>query len=430
MALLFKNAHLIDPRNGLDTTTDMIVRKGLIVEIGDELSIPKGIVRDLDGKIVVPGLVDPHVHLRDPGQEYKEDIRSGTRAAAHGGFTAVCCMPNTSPVIDCATQVEYVLSRAAQVGKCRVHVSGACTQGLAGEVLSEMGDMVSHGAVAFTDDGRGVQDTGMMRRVMDYASMFGKVVMSHCQDEALVGTGQVNEGVASTRLGLQGWPSAGEEIQIQRDIELCRLTGCPLHIQHLTTARGLDMVRRAKDEGLPVSCEVTPQHLLLTEDDIKKDYKAVLKVNPPLRTEEDRLALIGGLKDGTIDCIATDHAPHAVWEKECEFERAAFGMTGLETCLGLVLTELVQTGILDYAHMIELMSYRPREILGLEATGLEPGAVADLTVIDPEYEWIVDSGQFYSKSVNSPFIGRKLHGRAYETYVGGYASMEEGVVCE
>ena len=298
MALLLKNAHVIDPQVGLNETADILVRDGNIVEIGQNLTMEKGVERDLGGKIVVPGLVDIHVHLREPGYELKEDIASGTRAAAHGGFTAVCCMPNTKPVIDNAVGVEYVKARAAAVGKCRVHVAGSCSQGLKGDTLSEMGDMVAHGAVAFTDDGRGVQGAGMMRRVMDYAAQFDRVVMSHCQDEDLVGAGQVNEGVVSTRLGMLGWPAEGEEIQIARDIAICRLTGCPLHIQHLTTARGLDLVRAAKAEGLPVTCEVTPHHLFLTEDAIGDDYNTFLKVNPPLRTAEDAAALVEGVKDG------------------------------------------------------------------------------------------------------------------------------------
>ena len=291
MALLLKNAHVIDPQVGLNETADILVRDGKIVEIGQNLAMEKGVERDLGGKIVIPGLVDIHVHLREPGYELKEDIASGTRAAAHGGFTAVCCMPNTKPVIDNAVGVEYVKARAAAVGKCRVHVAGSCSQGLKGDTLSEMGDMVAHGAVAFTDDGRGVQGAGMMRRVMDYAAQFDRVVMSHCQDEDLVGAGQVNEGVVSTRLGMLGWPAEGEEIQIARDIAICRLTGCPLHIQHLTTARGLDLVRAAKAEGLPVTCEVTPHHLFLTEDAITAEYQTALKVNPPLRTAEDAAAL-------------------------------------------------------------------------------------------------------------------------------------------
>ncbi|MEG2260670.1 MAG: dihydroorotase [Raoultibacter sp.] len=430
MALLLKNAHLVDPACKLDTTADMLIRDGKIVEIGEGLSLEKGITRDLGGKIVVPGLVDMHVHLREPGFEQKEDIASGTRAAAHGGFTAVCCMPNTQPVTDNATTVEFIQARAAAVGKCRVHVSGACSKGLAGDTLSEMGDMVAHGAVAFTDDGCGIQDSGMMRRVMDYGAMFGRTIMVHCQDDALVGEGQVNEGVVSTRLGMLGWPAEGEELEIARDIALCRLTGCPLHIQHITTARGLDLVRAAKAEGLPVTCEVTPHHLFLSEDIIGDDYNTNFKVNPPLRTQEDCDALVMGLIDGTVDCIVTDHAPHIDWEKDYEFERAPFGMTGLETSLGLVLTNLVATGSISYARLVELMAINPRRILHVEEVALAPGNTADLTVIDPEVAWTVSTDDMLSKAHNSGFIGAELIGCATDVYVGGYATLEEGNIVE
>ncbi len=430
MALLLKNAHVIDPQVGLNEITDILVRDGRIVEIGRNLTMEKGIERDLSGKVIVPGLVDIHVHLRDPGQEQKEDLASGTRAAAHGGFTAVCCMPNTTPIIDNALGVEYVQARAKAVGKCRVYVAGSCSQGLKGETLSEMGDMAAHGAVAFTDDGRGVQGAGMMRRVMDYASQFDRVVMSHCQDEDLVGDGQVNEGVASTRLGMLGWPAEGEELQIARDIALSRLTGCPLHVQHLTTARGLDLVRAAKAEGLPVTCEVTPHHLFLTEDAIGDDYNTNLKVNPPLRTAEDGAALIEGVADGTVDAIVTDHAPHIDFEKDREFELAPFGMIGLETSLALVITHLVKPGIISWERAIELMGVNPRAILRVERVAIEPGAIADLTVIDPEVVWTVDADEFLSKASNSGFIGFALTGRATDVYVGGYATMEDGAIVE
>lgn len=430
MALLLKNAHVVDPSCGIDETTGILIRDGRIEKIGADLSLDGGTVKDLKGKIVVPGLVDMHVHLREPGQELKEDIRSGTRAAAHGGFTAVCCMPNTFPVIDNATQVEFASRRAQETGACRVHVAGSCTKGLKGETISEMGDMVAHGAVAFTDDGRGVQDAGIMRLVMDYASMFDKVVMSHCQDEDLVGDGQVNEGVVSTRLGMLGWPAEGEELQIMRDIALCRLTGCPLHIQHVTTARGLDMVREAKREGLPVSCEVTPHHLFLTEDTIGDDYNTNLKINPPLRTEEDAAALIEGVRDKTVDCIASDHAPHTAWEKDCEFEIAAFGTTGLETSLGLVLTNLVDKGVIDYGRMVELMAINPRRLLRLSEVSISEGSVADLTVIDPDKQWTVEQSGFCSKARNSAFIGYGLKGRATDAFVEGIAILEEGTVIE
>lgn len=430
MALMLKGARFIDPQVGLDEVCDMLIRDGRIVELGHDLDMPKGVERDLGGKIVVPGLVDCHVHFRDPGLEYKEDIVTGSRAAAHGGFTGVCTMPNTDPVTDTGAVVEYVRSKAERDGKCRVYPSGACTQGLKGETLSEMGDMVEHGAVAFTDDGRGVQDSGMMRRVMDYAVQFGKVVMSHCQDESLVGPGQINEGARSTSLGLAGWPAEGEEIQIQRDIALSRLTGCPLHIQHITTKRGLDLVRQAKEEGLPVTCEVTPHHLFLNENDIEATYDTNLKVNPPLRTPEDNMVLIAGVVDGTIDCIATDHAPHADFEKDREFELAPFGMTGIETALGAVITGLVKPGLINWNRMVELMAINPRKILGIDPVKLAPGYVADLTVIDPDLEWTVVKEEFESKSNNCGFLGKKFVGRATDVYVGGYATMEEGVIVE
>ncbi len=430
MALMLKGARCIDPQVGLDEVCDILIRDGKIVEVGHDLSMEKGEERDLTGKIVVPGLVDMHVHLREPGYEQKEDIASGTRAAAHGGFTAVCAMPNTNPVIDNAVGVEYVRARANEVGKCRVIVSGACTKGLAGEILAEMGDMHAHGVCAFTDDGHGVQSSGMMRRVMDYASQFDCVVMPHCQDDSLVGEGQVNEGVASTRLGMLGWPAEGEELEIARDIALCRLTGCPLHIQHITTARGLEMVRQAKAEGLPVTCEVTPHHMFLTEDDIDDTYPTALKVNPPLRTSDDAVALVEGVVDGTVDAIVTDHAPHTDWEKDREFELAPFGMIGLETSLGAVLTNLVAKGIIDYDKMVQVMAVNPRAILRQEPVKLEAGSTADLTVFDPSEEWTVERAGFYSKAGNAGFMGCTFTGKATDAYVGGYATMEDGVVVE
>ncbi|MCR5582529.1 MAG: dihydroorotase [Eggerthellaceae bacterium] len=430
MAFLLKNARVVDPQVELDEVCDILVEDGKIAQVGKGLSAANAEEIDCAGKVVTPGLVDIHVHLRDPGQEQKEDIPSGTRAAAHGGFTAVACMPNTKPTIDNAITVEYVQRMAEKVGKCRVHVVGSCTQGLAGETLSEMGDMVRHGAVAFTDDGHGVQGAGMMRRVMDYANQFGKVVMSHCQDEDLVGDGVVNEGVCSTRLGMLGWPAEGEELQIARDIALCRLTGTPLHIQHITTARGVDLVRQAKAEGLPVTAEATPHHLFLNEDAIDDTYNTYLKVNPPLRTEEDRLAVTAGVLDGTIDCIVTDHAPHTDWEKDCEFAIAAFGMTGLETSLGLVLTQLVRTGVMDYAQMVQLMAVNPRSIIQVDPVTIQEGSVADLTVIDPEVEWTVSVDDFCSKAKNSGFIGATLTGRATDVFVGGVPTLRDGAIVE
>ena len=428
--MLLKNAHVGDPSVERDGVVDVLIEGDKIARVAENIEVEGAEVRDLSGKYLVPGLVDMHVHLREPGFEHKEDIASGTRAAVKGGFTGVCAMPNTNPVADNGVVISYMIARAAEVGKCRVYPSGAMSKGLKGEIISEMGDMVARGAVAFTDDGRGIQEAGMMRRVMDYGKMFGKVFMSHCQDESLVGAGQVNEGVVSTRLGLLGWPAQGEELQIARDIMMCELTGCPLHIQHISTAVGLDMVRAAKEKGLPVTCEVTPHHLFLSEDDIDSTYNTSLKVNPPLRTQEDREALIEGVKDGSIDAIVTDHAPHAEWEKAHEFEYAPFGMTGLETSLALVLTNLVKPGVIGYSEMVELMAIAPREILGLEPVKIAEGSVADITVFDPTVAWTVNDDEFVSKSKNSGFIGFELEGRATDVFVGGVATLENGEIVE
>ena len=423
MALILKGVRAVDPQVDLDSVCDVLIEDGKIAQIGENLSVPGAEERDMTGKVLVPGLVDIHVHLREPGYEFKEDIHSGTRAAAHGGFTAVCAMPNTLPVTDTALAVEYTKARAKEVGACRVYISGACTNGLKGESLAEMGDMAAHGAVAFTDDGRGVQGAGMMRRVMDYAAQFNRVVMSHCQDEDLVGTGQVNEGVVSTRLGVAGWPAEGEELQIQRDIALSRLTNCPLHIQHISTERGLNAVRAAKAEGLKVTCEVTPHHLFLNEDMIGVDYNTNFKVNPPLRTKDDCKALIEGVVDGSVDVIVTDHAPHAAYEKDREFELAPFGMTGIETSVGLILTNLVNPGVITWQRMVELMAVAPREILRVEPITLAAGSVADVTIIDPNLAWTVTEQDFQSKATNSAFIGANLIGRATDVYVGGQPTM-------
>ena len=430
MKSLIKNVRVIDPALSLDEVADILIDGQIIAQVGKNIEYADAEIFDRDGCIAVPGLVDIHVHLRDPGQEYKETIETGTAAAAHGGFTGICSMPNTNPTTDNATTIDYVLDKAAQAGHCRVYPSGACTKGLKGESLSEMGDMVLHGAVAFTDDGRGVQNSGVMRRVMDYAKMFNKVVMSHCQDEDLVGPGQVNEGVVSTRLGLAGWPATGEELQIQRDIALSELTGCPIHIQHITSARGVELVREGKARGIQVTCEVTPHHLVLNENDITTTYNTNLKMNPPLRSKADNAALIEGIKDGTIDCIVTDHAPHADHEKAREFELAPFGMTGLETSLGVILTYLVDPGLITYNELVELMAIKPREILRLDQVTLKQGSVADITIFDPEVTWTVQSDDMYSKSHNSGFLGYTLKGRATDVFVGGTVTCKDGVVVE
>lgn len=430
MKLLVKNVRAIDPAVGLDDVVDVLIEGDRIAKVAANQEVSDAEVLDRTGCIMVPGLVDAHVHLRDPGQEYKETIATGTAAAAHGGFTGVCSMPNTKPTTDEGSVIDYVLDQAKKAGHCRVYPSGACTKGLKGEQLAEIGDMVAHGAVAFTDDGRGVQSAGMMRRVMDYAKMFDKVVMSHCQDEEIVGPGQVNEGVVSTRLGLAGWPATGEELQIQRDIALSELTDCPIHIQHLTSARGVDIVREGKARGAKVTAEATPHHIALNEDCLTTTYDTNLKMNPPLRTKADNEAIIAGIQDGTIDIIVTDHAPHAEHEKNCEFEHAAFGMTGLETSLATVLTYLVQPGHIDYNRMVELMAIRPREILRVEPVRIEEGGLADLTVFDPEKVWTVTAEDMVSKSKNSGFLGYELKGRATDTIVGGALTCKDGDIVE
>ena len=428
MALLLKGAHVVDPAAGLDGVLDVLIDGERIAEVGEGLAAEGADVLDLSGKYLVPGLVDMHVHLRDPGFEHKATIETETRAAAKGGMTAVCSMPNTNPVTDNGTVVEYVRACAERAGHCRVLPSGAMTRGLKGEIISEMGDMVAHGAVAFTDDGRGVQGAGMLRRCMDYGKMFGKVFMSHCQDEDLVGDGQINEGPVSTKLGLAGWPAEGEELQILRDIQIARLTGAKLHIQHISTARGLEAVRAAKAEGLPVTCEATPHHMFLTDECIDGTYDTCLKVNPPLRTAADAAAIRAGVADGTVDAIVTDHAPHADWEKAREFEYAPFGMTGIECSLALVITNLVKTGVIDYGRMVELMSIGPRRILGVDPVSIQAGSVADITVFDPTIAWTVGADGYESKARNCGFDGTEVTGRATDVFVGGKQTLRDGVV--
>lgn len=428
MALLLKGGRLVDPAIGLDDVADIVVRDGVIVEVGAGLSIPKGVEVDCSGKVVMPGFIDIHTHLREPGGEDAETIRSGTRAAARGGFTAVCPMPNTNPVCDTSATVGFLVRRAAETGAVRVHPIGALTKGLEGESIAEIGDMLEAGAVAFSDDGKGVQDAGLLRRVMDYAKRFDATVISHCEIESLSAGGAVNEGAASSRLGLPGWPAQAEEMAIERDIALAELTGCRLHIAHCSTAHGLDLVRRAKARGVAVTVEVTPHHLFLTEDDIDSTYVTSLKMSPPLRTEHDRQGLIAGVVDGTVDAIATDHAPHAPHKKALEFELAPYGTTGLETAVPLVMDRLVEPGVIDYGRMVEVFAHGPRRCVGLEEVRLEAGSVADLTIVDPEGETFVDADGFESQSANSAFRGVTLKGCVTDTYVGGYAAFEDGKV--
>ncbi len=430
MALLLRGGRIVDPQVGVDMVADMVVRDGRIVEIGEGLEIPKGQVIECAENVIVPGLVDLHTHLREPGREDEESIQSGSRAAAHGGFTAVCCMPNTSPVTDSGSHVRFIMERAAACGLVRVHPIGSCTRRQKGESLAEIGDMAAEGAVAFSDDGRGVQDAGMMRLVMEYAKAFDATIVSHCEDESLVGHGVVNEGAVSTRLGLPGWPAAAEEIAVARDIRLAELTGCRLHLAHLSTSGSVDLVRAAKARGVTVTAEVTPHHLFLDEDDLGTAYDTNLKMNPPLRTAADRAALVEGLLDGTIDCVATDHAPHAPHEKALEFEIAPFGTTGLETALSLLITHMVEPGHMDYQGLVRVMAVAPRAVFGLPEVRFEPGGVADVTIIDPEARVEVTREWFLSNSANSAFLGGKLLGKATDVLVEGRFALRNGKVVD
>lgn len=429
MALLLKGGRVVDPAAGLDAVCDVLIRDGVIVEVGTDLTMPKGETVDCAEKIVLPGLVDVHTHLREPGFEYKETIASGTRAAAHGGFTAVCAMANTDPVCDSGSKVRFIVERAEETGVVRVYPIGAVTKGQKGEQLAEIGDMLGEGAVAFSDDGHGIASAGMTRVAMDYIKGFGSILICHAEDETLAGTGVVNEGVVSTRLGLPGQPAASEEVIVARDISLAELTGCRLHLAHLSTARSIALVREAKSRGVGVTCEVTPHHLFLDEDDVL-GYDTNLKMNPPLRTAEDRAALIEAVCDGTVDCIATDHAPHAPHEKELEFELAPFGTTGLETALSLVNTHLVATEKLTWADVVRLMAHGPREALGLSQVTLAAGSVADITIVDPEARVEIGTDWFQSKSRNSAFLGQKLLGKASDVLIGGYFALRNGKVVE
>ncbi len=427
MALLLKGGRVVDAAIGLDAVLDIVVKDGHIAGVGADLKLERGETVDCAEKVVLPGLADVHVHLREPGREYKETIESGTRAAAHGGFAAVACMPNTDPICDNGSKVRFIVERAAANGAVRVYPIGAITKGQAGEQLAEIGDMIAEGAVAFSDDGKGIQSAGMTRIAMDYIKRFGATLIAHCEDESLAGHGVVNEGVVSTRMGLPGIPAVAEETMVARDIALAELTGCRLHLAHLSTAGSVALVRDAKARGVRVTCEVTPHHLFLDEDALAT-YDTNLKMNPPLRTAEDRQALVAGLLDGTVDCIATDHAPHAPHESELEFELAPFGTTGLETALPLVITNLVAAGTLGWAEVTNLMCHGPRAALGLPEVRLEAGFPADITIVDPEARVEVTADWFVSKSRNSAFVGSSLLGKASDVLVGGKWALRNGKV--
>ncbi len=418
MKKLLKGARVIDPSQNTDTTSDVLIVDGRVAAVKDEIEINDAKAIDLSGMIVTPGLIDMHAHFRDPGYEYKEDIESGSMSAAAGGFTAVACMPNTNPPIDNAALIQYVKSKASKAGKIKLLPIGCVSKGQEGKEIAEMGDMAQAGAVAFSDDGKPIADSALMRKAMVYASMFDKVIIDHCEDPFLFEGGQINEGYISTLLGLAGIPAAAEEIMVARNILIAREMGTRVHIAHVSTEGSLRLIRQAKSEGVKVSCEVTPHHLTLTEKAVM-GYDTNAKVNPPLRTQRDIDALLEGLKDGTIDAIATDHAPHHMDEKDLEFDKAAFGMVGLETALGVILTHIVKEGVLSLNAAIEKMTVGPAKVLGLDMGTLKIGAAADITVIDPNRVWTVDKNKFFSKGRNTPFDGWRLTGKAVLTMVDG-----------
>lgn len=426
--LLLRGGRVIDPARNFDASADLLLRDGKVADVQASIVPPKDArVIDVKGKWVVPGLIDLHAHLREPGQEYKESIETGTAAAAAGGYTAVCAMPNTVPPNDNRAVTELIVRRAREAGTVRVYPIGCITAGQKGETLAEMGEMKDAGIVAVSDDGRSVMNSEVMRRALEYARGLGLVVIQHAEDTHLSANGPAHEGAASTRIGLRSQPAAAESGMVARDLELVALTGARYHVAHASSAETVRLVREAKKRGLPVTCEVTPHHLTLT-DEACAGYDTSTRVNPPLRSEADVAAMREALADGTIDAVATDHAPHSSVEKDVEFEQAASGMIGLETSLALCL-DLVHGKLMTPSALIDRMTAAPARILGLPGGTLAPGSIADVTIVDPDAVWTCDVAKFRSKSRNSPFGGRRMRGRAMLTVVAGnIAFFEENLV--
>jgi dihydroorotase len=421
--LLIRNGRVIDPANQVDAVTDVLLEDGTVKRLGPELAAPAGAeIVEATGKIVCPGFIDIHVHLREPGYEYKETVATGTRAAAAGGFTAVCCMANTNPVNDNGSITEYILDRARTEGRVRVYPIGAVTRGLKGKELAELAELADAGCVAFSDDGKCVMDAALYRRAMEYTLPFGTPVISHAEDHDLAREAAMNEGVVSTELGLPGVPAAAEDVMVARDIILAELTGAHVHIAHLSTAGAVRLVREAKARGVRVTAEVTPHHLVLTEEAVRT-FDPNTKMAPPLRSKRDLEALLEALEDGTIDAIATDHAPHALSEKEGEFDQAANGVIGLETAVAVLLDRLVRPGLLPLPTLVSRLSRDPARLLNLPGGTLAPGAPADVTILDPGRELTVDPARFLSRSRNTPFGGWRLTGGPWMTIVKGTRVM-------
>lgn len=429
MRLLLKGGRVVDPANGIDEVLDILVEGGKIAKVEKNIQIEKGTVYDLAGKVVTPGWVDIHVHLREPGFEGKETLTTGTRAAAAGGVTAVAAMPNTQPVADNQAVIRFVSERAKEIGWAKVFPIGAITKGSQGKELAEMGELKLAGAVALSDDGEPVSNGNLMRRGLEYASMFDLPLISHAEDLDLTNEGHMHEGYMSTVLGLRGIPSVSEDAMVARDLLLADMTKGCLHIAHVSTVGSVEMIREAKARGVNVTAEATPHHLILTEEAVQ-DLNTATKVSPPLRTAQDREALLEGLKDGTIDVIATDHAPHAQEEKEVEYAYAPFGLIGLETLVPLVVDRLVHGGHLSWMEAIAKVTINPAQILNLDLGTLGVGQVADITVIDPDKVAQVRKEEFYSMARNTPFDGWELKGWPVMTIMDGHVLMEEGRLVE
>lgn len=427
MKVLLKGGRVMNPAVDFDETADVLIENGKVAKIAKDIPTDDADVYDVTGKLVTPGLIDMHVHFREPGQEAKEDFESGSKAAVAGGFTTVATMPNTNPVVDSAALVRSLKKRAEDVARCHVEIIGAVTKGQQGKELAELGDMVQAGAVAFSDDGHFDPTAKILLNAYDYLHAFDKVIINHEEETSLVEDGVMNEGHRSAMLGMKGRPTVAEDIAVARDVMLAEYAGARVHVAHMSSARAVDIVRQAKKRGVRVTAEVTPQHLTMTDDCVNL-YDSSTKINPPLRTQADCDALLAGLKDGTIDAIVTDHSPHAQEEKDREYMFAPSGFPGLETALGVMLTDLYHAGKLDLKTIISKMTWEPAKVFKLDAGTLNVGSAADITVIDPDKEWVVDAKNFYTKGSHSPFIGRKFKGKAVMTFVDGKMMMRDGKV--